>query len=77
MPCFSSFPTSSQVYDDIKVLGRQMRTIFRSFYINYDSANVTTQQLVLVAAVERLPVYHHSAEFISFPLGSLGPLWCS
>ena len=26
-------------------------------------------------AVERLPVHHHSADYISFPLGSLGPLW--
>ena len=28
-----------------------------------------------VAAVERLPVLHHSADCILFPLGSLGPLW--
>ena len=28
-----------------------------------------------VAAVERLPVLYHSADYISFPLGSLGPLW--
>ena len=27
-----------------------------------------------VAAVERLPVLYHSADYISFPLGSLGPL---
>ena len=25
--------------------------------------------------VERLPVLYHSADYISFPLGSLGPLW--
>ena len=28
-----------------------------------------------VAAVERLPVHHHSADYISFPLGLFGPLW--
>ena len=28
-----------------------------------------------VAAVERLPVLYHSVDYISFPLGSLGPLW--
>ena len=28
-----------------------------------------------VAAVERLPVLYHSADYISFPLGSLGLLW--
>ena len=28
-----------------------------------------------VAAVERLPVHHHSADYISFPFGSLDPLW--
>ena len=28
-----------------------------------------------MAAVERLPVLYHSADYISFPLGSLGPLW--
>ena len=28
-----------------------------------------------VAAVERLPVLYHSADYISLPLGSLGPLW--
>ena len=27
-----------------------------------------------MAAVERLPVHHHGADYISFPLGSLGPL---
>ena len=27
------------------------------------------------AAVERLPVLYHSADYISFPLESLGPLW--
>ena len=26
-----------------------------------------------MAAVERLPVHHHSADYISFPLGSLNP----
>ena len=25
-----------------------------------------------MAAVERLPVHHHSTDYISFPLGSLG-----
>ena len=25
-----------------------------------------------MAAVERLPVHHHGADYISFPLGSLG-----
>ena len=34
----------------------------------------TTLQLEL-AAVERLPVLYHSADYISFPLGSLGLLW--
>ena len=28
-----------------------------------------------MAAVERLPVLYHSADYISFPLGSLDPLW--
>ena len=28
-----------------------------------------------LTAVERLPVLHHSADCISFPLRSLGPLW--
>ena len=28
-----------------------------------------------MAAVERLPVLYHSADYISFLLGSLGPLW--
>ena len=28
-----------------------------------------------VAAAERLPVFHHIANYIPFPLGSLGPLW--
>ena len=28
-----------------------------------------------MAAVERLPILYHSADYISFPLGSLGPLW--
>ena len=28
-----------------------------------------------VAAAERLPVLHHSADYISFPLRSLGLLW--
>ena len=28
-----------------------------------------------MAAVERIPVHHHGAAYISFPLGSLGPLW--
>ena len=28
-----------------------------------------------VAAVERLPVLYNSADYISFPLGSLRPLW--
>ena len=23
----------------------------------------------------RLPIHHHSADYISFPLGSLSPLW--
>ena len=27
-----------------------------------------------LAAVEQLPVHHHSADYISFPLGLLGPL---
>ena len=28
-----------------------------------------------VAAVERLPEHHHSADYISFPMESLDPLW--
>ena len=28
-----------------------------------------------VAAVERFPVHYHSADYILFPLGSLGLLW--
>ena len=28
-----------------------------------------------MAAVERLPVLQHSADYISFPLGSFGLLW--
>ena len=28
-----------------------------------------------MAAIKHLPVHHHSAYHISFPLGSLGPLW--
>ena len=44
---------------------------FSLFYVY-----ITALQLVLVpvAAVGRLPVHHHSADYISFPLGSLGPL---
>ena len=28
-----------------------------------------------LVAVERLSILYHSADYISFPLGSLGPLW--
>ena len=28
-----------------------------------------------MAAVVRLPVHHHNADYISFSLGSLGPFW--
>ena len=50
------------------------------FHGNLFDVYYTTLSLVLVpcgrvAAVERLPVHHHSADYISFPLGSLGPLW--
>ena len=33
------------------------------------------QQGMITLNVERLPVHHHSADYISFPLRSLGPLW--
>ena len=44
---------------------------------NLSDVYFTTLQLVLVpcGAVERLPAHHHSADNISFPLGSLDPLW--
>ena len=46
-----------------------IRLFWRLFY--YTAAGVRCR----VAAVERLAILHHSADYISFPLGSLGPLW--
>ena len=43
---------------------------------NHFDVYFTTLQLVLMpcGCVERLLVFHHIADYISFPLGSLGPL---
>ena len=45
------------------------KTIFLTFILQH-----CTWCKCRVAAVERLPVHHHSAYYISFRLGSFGPL---
>ena len=50
------------------------------FFVSNDNlfdVYFTTLQLVLVpcGGVARLSVLYHSADYISFPLGALGPLW--
>ena len=42
---------------------------------NFKSENFKALVLCRVAAVKSLPVYHHSAGYILFPLGSLSPSW--
>ena len=44
---------------------------WRLFYYTAASVSVSAR----VAAVKRLPVLHYSADYIAFPLGSLGLLW--
>ena len=38
-------------------------------------SSVANSRTAYEAVVEHLPVLHHSADYISFPLESLGPLW--
>ena len=76
----SSFQTSLLL---MKSLNKTETPIFRSVLcslfpkaIFYDVYFTTLQLMsVRVPAVECLPVLPHSADYISFPLGPLSPLW--
>ena len=51
--------------------------LYGKSHLNRDSEFHSTLQLLFVpcGAVERLPVLHHSADYITLPLRSLGPSW--
>ena len=50
---------------------RQKQTVEKPFMSNSVSGKVThvNKLVIFVAAIERLPEHHHSADYISFPLG--------